>query len=114
MGGLKMIETIEEGLAIWLKEHGVKQDATLSFDNKVSAFTLDEILKLLLPTIKTEYAYYFLNVRKGEDSLYGVYYGVYYGLSDDCFALVQFWDKNPAQAAGLLLKWCIENGHVKP
>jgi hypothetical protein len=24
-----------------------------------------------------------------------------------------FRHKNPAQAAGLLLKWCIENGHVK-
>jgi hypothetical protein len=108
-----MIETIEEGLAIWLKEHGVKQDATFSFDNKISAFTFDEILKKLPPAV----------FDKREAEMCGLFFDVdvedghcvYYGAPLLEIAASPFFKhKNPAQAAGWLLKWCIENGHVKP
>lgn len=109
------MQTIDFELAKWLKEHGIKQGRDFYYINNkyvvwdpehedaiCSAFTLCEILEMLPTFLPDDRRFVF-----------------YRGVNDYCSyydgqCVNEFRHKNPAQAAGLLLKWCIENGYVKP
>lgn len=100
-------------LATKLQDLGVKKEC----------FTLDEILEMLPANIMTQtpcgkpgVVSYVLTLIKSN----------FYCISYDCMGgceecpckseleLITFSNKNPAEPAGELLAWCIENGHVKP
>jgi hypothetical protein len=117
-----MFKTISYKLAKELKDLGVKQESELyqlpdriiSYDlldqypTDLSAFMLDEILDML-PEISS----YTLTVKRGNAlQNKNLYYCLYRGTSGTG-ALYAEMHKNPAEAAGLLLKWCVENGHIK-
>jgi hypothetical protein len=84
-----------------------------------AAFTLDEILEPLPNIIldgkespKTPYELY---MRKWQE-IEGCGFGFSYVYFQSCFKseiFIGFHDKNPAEAAGRLLVWCIENGYVE-
>jgi hypothetical protein len=103
-----------------LKEVGVKQFGASSYhvDTKnhcdIACFTLDEILEML-PGIVTdgECNYWKLNLDKGTDHHSGNdgYVFSYGGITKS--DLKEFIHPNPAEAAGQLLLWCIENGYVE-
>ena len=81
-----------------------------------AALTLDEILDMLPVRIETNYAYYFVNLDKYPDKDKIISYCICYvrnNLLDDKSVLKEFTHANLAEAAGQLLIWCIENGHVK-
>jgi hypothetical protein len=83
------------------------------------AYSLDEILELLPNIIfdgkespKTPYELY---MRKWQE-IEGCGFGFSYVYFQSCFKseiFIGFHDKNPAEAAGQLLVWCIENGYVE-
>jgi len=77
-----------------------------------AAFTLDEILDMLPNIIYMDNLDIFLDFQKcGAEPPYA-YYAAYNGLVKTCYD--EFEHQNPAEAAGQLLVWCIENGYVKP
>jgi hypothetical protein len=72
-------------------------------DNLYPAYTLDEVLEMLPESIEDEFA---LEVDKNSK----IYYFYYLNPLDKTAI---YFDTNPAEAAGYLLVWCIESGHVK-
>lgn len=70
------------------------------------AFTLDEILEMLPSAIE---AFYDLWFHKSMDHTYWL--GYRKSLDDALFLTDNY--QNPAEAAGQLLLWCIENGYVE-
>lgn len=113
----KPLQTTSLELSKKLKELGVKQDSFTTKGQDVketgefllcSAFTLDEVLDMLPNAIvnKKEPTWsHRLEIIKNEESSYEFYYAH----NEDSWIE----HKNPAEAAGQLLAWCIENGYVK-
>jgi hypothetical protein len=89
----------------------------------VNAYTLDEII-VMLPTIialdnKEYWNYNYkcaprLNTTPDKRDVYVSEYNLIKELGITANELCSFLSLNPAEAAGKLLVWCIENGHVKP
>ena len=121
------MQTTSSELSKKLKELGLKKegfgfyknDETIlrffnrdySLSNKITeAYTLDEVLAML-PSILTnhEHKFVLLSFNKGSEK-YVWFYSGSEGYTDD---LIEFIHKNPAEAAGQLLVWCIEQGYVK-
>jgi hypothetical protein len=80
------------------------------------AFTLDEILELLPDVIEKhpfdiDIPFKFVLGKNNKHNLYfAAYIDSFY---DEDIFFVSFNHKNPAEAAGQLLVWCVENGHVE-
>jgi len=106
----------------WVKEIEVEQEKIYqlpfqqfcykgSIKDSFAALTLDEILDML-SVIKKESVNYHPLIQKVFDNLYCAFYA-------DCninrhLYIEPQWGKNPAEATGQLLMWCIENEYVKP
>jgi len=118
------MKTISYELAEKLNKLGVKRHSCIGFPKEdIHVYTLDEILKMLPANIKEKTICgkpgtvpYVLSLIKSN----------FYCASYDCLggcencniselACITFSNKeNAAEAAGELLAWCIEKGHVKP
>ena len=101
----------EQQALVTAKEMNISYTDTLIKNEIFSAYTLDEILNMLPDKIKDNYVYYFLKSDKTEEVRYGIYYA---RAAIEDGVMVEFLHENPAEAAGQLLVWCIENGYVKP
>lgn len=133
------MKTISLKLAKKLKEAGFKVDScfsyvptgkcgemVLSFSESdirpytlfTPAYTLDEILEFLPSFIRNPESindFFDLLLSKNCTSNNHRSFSCYY-LNEDgqTFKDIWFRNLNPAEAAGKLLLWCIENGYVKP
>ena len=104
----------EQQALITAKEMNISYTDTLIKNEIFSAFTLDEILEML-PSILygiyseeiIKHAHFDLSLIKGSSGYQFLYI-------NKNFILEEFTNPNPAEAAGQLLAWCIENGYVKP
>jgi hypothetical protein len=74
------------------------------------AYTLDEILAMLPRNIKDSYSGCFLVIGKIDNQGICLSYSRI-PITDGY--IIEFTNKNPAEAAAQLLIWCIEEGHVK-
>jgi hypothetical protein len=98
-----------------------------NIERKTSLYTLDEILEVLPASVEKNIEPYYLNTEKG---VYSNLYRCGYFEGFDSLAVRIATDAkgnarstkyiketihiNPAEAAGELLAWCIENGYVDP
>jgi hypothetical protein len=118
------MRTISFEIVEKLKNLGVKRKSYIDVGKEWTPYyTLDEILEMLPANIKDYNApcgkkgviFYVLTLTKSN------YYCISYDCTGGCETCpcekecITFTDKeNPTEAAGKLLAWCIENGHVKP
>jgi hypothetical protein len=82
---------------------------------KYKAYTLDEILEMLPDCIMKEPKEYRLfMISYIQKSTSKKIYRFVYNIIDDILRTANHFDhKNPAEAAGQLLLWCVENGYVE-
>jgi hypothetical protein len=95
------------------------------------AYTLDEILEMLPPleisdgiyswTLNGEGGFLSSGFNKKDEFIENILEKGEYGISyekiwqgDRMDIMKRFINKKPAEAAGELLAWCIEEGHIKP
>jgi len=79
-----------------------------------SAYTLDEILEMLPRIIISENdpkIIYKFSLEFYEDEYFIGYENA--NLLERSVCLAEFYHENPAEAAGQLLVWCVENGYVE-
>jgi len=89
------------------------------------AYTLDEILEMLPDELEDDHVACSGNLKKfrrsflfrkeifrGEKGFFKIEY-IPYQFDVERPLPITFINKNPAEAAGQLLAWCIENGHIK-
>ena len=100
----------------WLKKSAILVERAAcennGFEDVIAAFTLDEILEML-PVIKKEDITYYPLIHRSVGNLYCAFY-VDYHINRHLYIRPHWEKNNPAEAAGQLLVWCIENGYVKP
>lgn len=95
-------------------ENEIMASDGLTCKPQFKAYTLDEILEMLPSTINYEHEKICLIVDKNHVlDLYVFGYDYKYNPYYIDRMVCNFRNKNPAEAAGQLLVWCIENGHVK-
>jgi hypothetical protein len=105
---LKKLGLHQDSYFYWINENKKIYYEGLDYEkNPIAAFTLDEILEMLPHYI----ARYNLHMRCTNQR----YEIGYFDINDIWLNLLIYkFDKNPAEAAGQLLVWCIEHGYVKP
>jgi len=99
-----------EDLAYLMTKEQIKE-STFGEHIECPAYTLDELLKILpVKTSLFDGEPAFLVIKKNLDLRYTACYE--YSKNNNMYPSC-FYNENPAQAAGQLLCWCVENGYVE-
>lgn len=110
----------EDGLLFWIKKHPdmkkIDIERLVVYRGKWAAYTFAELLTMMPHSIEKD-GFSYINIfykcmPRNDDPKQMTRYCMDYTTIDRRRELFGFVNQNPAEAAGLLLKWCIENEHV--
>jgi len=98
---------------VWIKTDGewIKVDSEIGygmFKGAIPAYTFTEIWLALPKEIEHEGKLLYIRITCGRKGMF-----IEYSTPDPLGGEVYFSHASPAEVVGLLLEWCIDNGHVE-